>query len=262
LGRRRAVGATIAAIILFGSLVVSNLVVVAAQQQRAQLFSLSEKEDATYDQGLALAGVAFLDILEGVQAQLTGRSIPCSGALQVVSGVVASERITVAAAGGTVNATAVLAQGPAVADNLTSLLPFAGLVPGRLDIAATDSVLVSTPGGPVTYSKTEIHHLNLPVDLSGSVTLCTRSVSQTSEALLALGAEACSSTVVQGVMRGVASKLSSAAKASGLVETLTYTVLGEPVCGVEFAISVLQNDVAGPAGPFTWRLEQSELLLV
>ena len=251
LGKRRAVGATLAAAVLFGSLLVSNLLIVAIQQQRAQLASVAERETALADQGVVLSGSALLQILDGVQSGLTGSTLPCNDATGYLATLVRGEDVLVSSGNGSASASAVLSDGSEVADNESSIRPFAGSFPGGLNLLATVRVQEGSQGQPVSYAKDETHRLNLPVDLEGELTLCQASAGAVGDALVGLGPDACNSSALARTLSALDASLSSEAAGEGLRFELYYSEVQVPLCGVGYFVRVSQPDAFGPLGDFT-----------
>jgi len=110
----------------------------------------------------------------------------------------------------------------------------------------------------VTYSKTETHHVHLPVNLAGSVSFCLGSAVEVANNLRSLGASVCNTTIVAEAMDLLRTDLTAQAAGQGFIFSLSYWTSGLQNCVVDFSIEVTQPNVVGPLGPFNWVLEVSQ----
>ena len=258
MGKRRAVGATIASMLLFGSLLISNFVLVSAQQERMQLFSVADQEDALYDQGLAIKSVALVDLLDGVQIGLSSATLPCSTTFSALSSLVGSLSVSIDDSYGVAEASARLASVGSASDNLTALKPFLGSIPGHLDLLAAVKVHLESRGGVATYSKSETHYLNLPIGLERVVSFCQGSVAEVARVLDALGSNLCNATAVRSALTSLQLELAERATGLGLTTELWFSIAVPPYCGVDYSVHVSEAGVPGPLGPFTWSVEEAQ----
>lgn len=250
---RRAVGATLASVILFGSLVVCNFALVAAQQQRTQLAALSAEENSLASDGRAAIALSELLVLDSVQSGLSRSVIDCASFYSAIAGILRGATSTATTGEVSANSTGTLAPDGVAFDNMTLLNPFAGSVPGALDLFVWTVATGGTPG-LVSYQKEEAHRLFMPVDAYEADSYCLRAESTVESALAALGSNMCNGTAVMGTMQALRSDLTAMAARLGLGFLLTYSFTASPQCSVGFTIQVSQSGVEGPLGPFSWSL--------
>jgi hypothetical protein len=151
-----------------------------------------------------------------------------------------------------------LAPDTSASDNLTALSQYAGSAPGRLDVVATVSVRGEVSGGAASYAKTEAHRLSLPVALDRVVSLCIGDSDQIRNGIVGLGPGICNATAVSNLMSRFRVSYTAAAIGLGLGFNLFYSLSGPPGCGIDFSVSVSQQNVDGPLGQFGWTAEQAE----
>ena len=164
---------------------------------------------------------------------------------------------SITAEGEYANVTATFAQDTTALDNLTALGQYAGSVPGRLNVLASVGVRGSVSGGVVAYSKTEEHHLNLPLDLDRVVSFCLGASDRIKSGIVGLGPGTCNATLVGSLMSRFEGYYASVSTGLGFGFNLSYTLSGLPTCTVAFSISVSQQNVDGPLGNFGWSVEQA-----
>ncbi len=264
MGSRRAVGATIAAVLLFSSLLLSNLVLVDSQQERVKLILIAENENTVFAEATTLGSVALLNVLDEIQLAISSAVLPCSTLGSALATLVERSSFELRTSDGiSVNASAIVANDGVALDNLSTLNPFAGSIPGYLSMRATMSVHCILDAGTISYQKKETHHLFIPVDLNAPPEVCMSSVSEVEDGFRSLGPNECNSTVVQEFMARVAVQISSGAKGRGLEALLFYSLIpGASRCTLDFNVRVTEPDVAGPLGDFDWSVGQSVSLLV
>jgi hypothetical protein len=258
MGKRRAVGATIASVLLFGSLVASNFLLVAGAQEKEQLFSLADQENALSAQAFALQSATLLEVLDRLQLGVSSAAIPCSQSVAFLSTLAGNPTKPVSAGDDYANATVMLAQDVTDPDNLTTLAQYAGSVSGHLNVLATVSVRGAASGGAVSYSKTEAHYLNLPLDLDRVISFCLEASSRIKNGILVLGSSICNATAVESLMNGFKDEYAVAAAGIGFGFSISYSHSNSASCTVLFSIRVSQQNVDGPLGCFDWAVEQTE----
>ena len=257
MGGRRAVAATVVSVLVFGSLVACNYLLVGAEQERMQLSLIADQESAIYSRGTILMGTTLLDVLDRLQSQVSAAPLPCSGISVPLSRIVRGASVSFPWDDGvSANVTARLVEDGIAFDNMTALQPFMGSLPGFLDVEARASVRIDPTGQPVAYSKIETHHIYLPIDIAGAVSLCQYSAGQVGAGLKALGSGVCNSTLLQKVFSDLSSRLSGIASRNGFVLSVSYWTSKSP-CMAGFTVQVTQNDVEGPLGPLDWCVRES-----
>ncbi len=255
--RRRAIGATLASIVLFGSLVTSNFALVSGSQEHLQLVSVSDQEDALYSRASVALGTSVLAILDSLQEGLSSGAFPCIDASSALSRLVEAQAINVGSNSLEVRAVARTSTNGASSDNLSSLAPFAGFVPGRLDLSVYVTEIGASPGGLVSYHKTEAHSLNIPIHPVLAASLCLASASEVASALSDLGQGMCNSTSLGAAMLSLRAALARSSSLLGFSSSLSYSMEATPSCSVSYRLVVSQEGVAGPLGPFSWSVDQA-----
>jgi hypothetical protein len=255
---RRAIGASLAAAIVFSSILLSNFTLVSGEQQRLHLVSIATEERALYDQAVVLTGASAIELLDATQVVLSSRTFSCSNAAAELSGVASGEATHANASG--VSVASHLAGGPPgrVLDSFPGVHPFNGTTAGLLDFRFDAQILGTTPDSSVTLRSNESHVVSLPVRLSSLVAVCLGAVSDTISVLQALGSQVCNSTIVNGALSSLGALLSGSATREGFSLGLAYTLPSRASCTVWFTVRVSQHPVLGPEGPFSFSAQQSE----
>lgn len=257
---RNAVGASIAAAIVFSSLLVSNFALVAGTQQRFHLISVAAEEQELYNRAAVLEAGSVVALLDSVQHAVSSRTFSCSGARGQLAGLLSDE--TAAESLDWVSASSSLSPGPAgtVYDALAGVGPFNGTRAGDLSLSAHVVLAGKAPDSSSTLGLEEMHVVSLPLRLSDLLTTCLQAYGAASSALTAMGAQICNSTALAMVLAPLEMALRTGAAESGFTLTVSYGVLGSGACGAAFAVSVTQSAVAGPEGPFSFTAEESGAL--
>ncbi len=248
---RKGVAASIAATILFSSLIVSNFVIFSGSEEDFRLVSLATEERAFHVQSVLITETSALDMLDGAQRLLSSGHFTCSNATDSVAHVISSEVVHLSWGGLRADSTMTLSSGDPARDNLTGLHPFNGSVGGMTDLSAFIAVQGNAPDGSVRYFRSEQHLLNIPLRLGALTERCLDAESEVSAALASLGGQACNSSSLAGVETLVASEVESAA-AAGFSLSIDYFVTSAQPCRVGYRISAEQANVAGPEGAFTF----------
>jgi hypothetical protein len=258
-GERRAVGATLASIILFGSLVVSNWAVFESSQQKAQLYSLADAENSLYNEASILKWAAMINALDRFQSSIvTASPLPCATAESALSSLATSSNVT--SRDGAISAvlSASLGQDQSVAANDIALMPFDGAVAGDLNLILTANISAQGPGDAFEYSTTDVEPVHIPVHADKVVSMCLDAGRAIAATLSGLGQGICNFTTVSSSLSSLIASLKSAALHSGLVLSIVYHVSqGATDCGAGFYVDVEELAVPGPLGLFTFASEQS-----
>lgn len=249
---RRGIAGSIAAAIVFSSLLVSNFSVYAGAAQNFRLVSLSTEERAYLVQAKLATAASVFDLLEGAQEILSSSHFECSEAISAVAESVGSESVRLGQGG--LAAYTVLSLAPDVtsADNLTSLRPFDGALAGTTNLAATVRVQGSAADGSIRYYRTEQHLLNLPLRIRPLTTDCLLAEARVAGALSGLGASMCNASALFAAMAPVTASLSSSASADGFALSVSYGITPGPHCGVDYWITAGQSGIRGPEGVFAF----------
>ncbi|HXW37262.1 MAG TPA: hypothetical protein VEJ36_05110 [Nitrososphaerales archaeon] len=253
MGRRVAVGATLASAILFGSLLISNFGLVAAAQQTDRFASLSNEEQSVYARGYLLLGIVTLDLLDRVQQGLETSTYRCPDVATETSELVAASTSVESSGEFRAAASAALGTGGRAGDNLTAISPFDGWLEGGLDLVVRASATGGTQGVS-TFSKDETHLANLPIGFEELPAVCLGDFSEAVLLLSFIGPELCNSSGVGSEISWIAAAFESAASRQGLSAFISFLTSG---CVVAISLSVSQNGVLGPLGRFSWTVSES-----
>lgn len=248
---RKAVAASIAATILFSSLIVSNFVIFSGSEENFRLVSLATEERAYHVQSVLISETSALDMLDGAQGLLSSGRFTCSNATDSVAHVIGSEVVHLGWGGLRADSTMTLSTGEPAKDNLTGLRPFNGSVWGMTDLGALITVQGNAPDGSVRYFRSEQHLLNIPLRLGALTERCLDAEADVSAALTRLGGQMCNSSSLAAVETLVASEARSAA-AAGFSLSIDYFVISVQPCRVGYLVSAEQANVAGPEGTFAF----------
>jgi hypothetical protein len=256
---RLGIGATAAASIIFSILLVSNVLVFAASQDRRNLYSVSDAEDSLGDVTVALMGAGSENILLETQAAVSSRPLDCKTALAAMASLVGNLSDSQQSGGVSVSSTARLAPGDTAGDNLSMLAPFDGSVSGELDLSVSMVSAGSTLAGDVSISKAEVHLVHLPVELDRLVADCTSALVGILRTLSAETPANCTSVEVGPLVMAASRSAASHVAADGFKFGLSYTIISSAECSVTLQVRVQQTGIGGPGGPFTVQLEAEGL---
>lgn len=256
---RVGIGATAAAAIIFTILLVSNVLVFAASQDREHLYSLSNAEDSLGGTSVALMGAGGMNILLEAQSALAGRTLGCQAARAEAATVIGNLSDLQHSGGVTVVSTARLAPEVSAGDNLSLLAPFNGSVAGELDISISLAATGESPSGEVSLGRSEVHLVHLPVELDRLSADCLGALEGTAFALSAEVPANCTSGAVDPLVQEASRSAAAAVSADGFGFGLAYTVIPGKDCGVGLRVRIQQTGIDGPGGPFTVQLEEEGL---
>jgi hypothetical protein len=248
---RRGIGATVAALVVFSSVLVANYTLVSGAQQAASLASLADSEEAVAVSAQLLRGAAALRLLDQLQGALSS-GLSCSNPAESISGTTYGP-LALAAGGLSETATA----GPALGregDNLSILGPFDGIGSGSFGLSVLTSVTGQPGNGAVSYDRTESHFVGIPADVQGPARSCLAAASAVAAKVSELGSSMCNGTLLASAISSVSDEVSH--PGPGLDGSLSYSVEG-PACSVGFTLTVSEPGVLGPEGPFAVTLEES-----
>ncbi len=250
---RKGVGASVAAALIFSSLLLSNFLIFASSEDRSRLSGIAAKEHELYDLYVVGAGLASFEAVQKAQAVVESRQWGCSDPKAEIGAALAGEESSANASGLTVTARLFLYPGPASPDNLTSLAPYDGTVAGALNFA--DKVSGSSPDeGGVRLSKAEAHGFHLGVELDKLSADCLASASDIPEAISTIGS--CSPSVLNETVAPAVAELSSKAAADGFGFSAYAWIQSTDPCTAGYLVRSWQAGIAGPGGNFTVLLGQ------
>jgi len=257
---RKAVAASIAAAILFSSMMVTNYVVFSGAAENFRLVSLATEERDYHVQAVTATGIAVLDLLDGAQELLSASRFNCSGVAESVANLVGSEIVRFRWGGLAVSSTLSLAGDGDQPDNLTALHPFNGSVAGSTNLQSTTFVDGGAPDGSVEYNRSEVHLLNIPLRLESLTGQCLEAERDLTAAALGLGGEMCNYSSLSVAGSRVESEVAQAASANGFSVSVTYWITSVQPCTVGYHIEATQQGVSGPQGAFDFTEQESGYL--
>ncbi|MDG6908808.1 MAG: hypothetical protein JRM89_02250 [Nitrososphaerota archaeon] len=260
--KRRAVGATMVAAVVFSALLVCDLAVYVASQDRAVLYSEGDASDAMYQQFLVLESAGGADVLLGAEAMLASAPLWCPTASSVVARGVAALSDVQASGGVYLSVHAEVGGPSSVADNLSALSPLEGSVPGDVNILLRfDSTGSEGPG--VSFAKAEAHYVHLGLRLRAAVSSCEAAAAAVAGAL-SLPAANCSSGALGEEAAAALRSQARSALDEGFALSLSYSVSAAPACSVSFEVHLSQAGIQGLSSKFAvrfsygWRVSVAE----
>lgn len=247
--RRRGLGATLVAAAVFSVILVAGLSVYAAAQGREGLYSRADAEDSLSASFGVLESAEGVNLIMGVQGLVGSQPLWCPTALATIAQGVRSLVQLQSDGNLTVRSQAELIPATDVTDDFPPLRPYNGSVAGELDLALAINGSGSS-GSDVTLSRAETHYVHLGLHLDSAVRDCTNAVSAIQHALTESGLPNCTysgaGAAVNDAVRGPA----SAAEADGFEFGVSYSVAAGQSCRVTFLVSLSQDGIQGPEGPF------------
>jgi hypothetical protein len=248
---RKAIAATVASVLLFTALVVANATTMVAQDNLASTAQASLVESRELVLGRSLAGSTSALALSQVQTYLASNPADCGGLPRYLASVSASSSVSGEEEGVSYVASTTASEAPAARlqgsqnDNLTLLAPFAGSIPGALNLQANVSVQEVGGGGSITLERHELHLLNIPVSPGSASSLCSLALG----ALAAALGSSCNATLAQAAFDSVLPALVAEAAARGFVLTAGW---GLNACSATYWVTLVEPGVEGVTGSFDW----------
>ena len=249
---RKAVAATLAAAVLFTLLVVADATVMAAQDNLASSSQTAHLESRELLLERSSAGVASLGVLAQVQSYLSSNPAECDGLAQYLAAISATSSTQGVDSGISYVANATAVEWPAgsqapLSDNLTVVSPFAGDLPGALDLKEVLSIDEVGGGGSVSLERHETHALDVPIGVDSASSLCASTLGSLAAAL---SRSPCNATLEQAAFDSVLPGLTGEAAAQGfdLASGWGYAA----ACAVTYWIRLVEPGVAGVEGGFDW----------
>jgi len=259
MARRTAIGATMAAAVIFSVILASNFAVFFASQDRARLYFQANAEDALADEALALAGAAGTNLLERVQTFVDSRIFNCSQASGVISTAVGQLNDSRTAMNVTVDAFASMTPSAAAGDNLTMLAPFNGSSYGALDVSFEAHMSGSTGSDFASYSKKENHLMHLPVKMDAAVADCLGAAQGIEMGVSSSLAPNCALPEIGPLITTFVRGPAALASTDGFMFGLRFNVTSSSPCTVRYLVSIEQGSIPGPGGEFRVRMQEGGL---
>jgi hypothetical protein len=253
---RKAVAATLASVVLFTVLVVADATLMSASDNLASTAQVSHIESREMLLEQSLAGSASLQVLAQVQEYLSSNPGEC-GSLSQYAGVITASSASSGEDSGIEYATnATAGEAPSVrwrlGDNLTIVAPFAGEVPGALNLKETLSVKEVGAGGSVSLARSETHLLDLPIRIDAASSLCASTLGSLAAAL---SRSPCNATLEQDAFDAVLPAIREDASVLGFTLAAGWG-LGA-ACSASYWVTLVEPGVAGPTGSFDWTVRGS-----
>ncbi len=252
--RRLGIGASAASALIFSVLLVSNLAVFVASQNRAEFYSKSDASDLLADQATAMTGAAATNLLLEVQSIVSAVPLGCSNATGVVATSV--EKLADVQRSSALVVNASIQESPGASGvGLPTLTPFNGSMEGGLNLSINVSARSEASLSGVSFSRDATYPAHLPVRLDSAKRDCLGAVAAISAAVSASQVSNCTSQTVSPVMESVSASQATAFRADGFGFGLDYSVASQHPCTVSFRVSLEQQDIPGPGGAFSLLLE-------
>jgi hypothetical protein len=253
---RPGIGATAASAAIFSILLISNLALFVSSEGRAKLYSKSDAVDSISDNAMVLAGTGGIVLLDKLQSSLGSRVFTCSSAGSEVVGIIGSLSTAQRTRNLSSYVTAAVAKDATSSDGILMMAPFDGSVVGALDISLR--ILVAGGYAPlgVSYDRTETHLVHLPVRLGSGIALCEGAIRTIGGLLSASIPSNCTTAAIGPIMGAARRGPAYSAALAGFSFGLAYEVHAEKHCSVDYTVSIEQNGISGPAGPFSVRLQE------
>ncbi|MDE1852707.1 MAG: hypothetical protein KGI38_03045 [Thaumarchaeota archaeon] len=254
--RRRGIGASAASAVIFSVLLVSNLAVYVASQDRARLYAQADGADSLGDSALILAWAGGADILIEAQSFLAGSAFGCSTAVSQMAQETGSLIDHQRGGGVDVTTTASLVQGGTTGDNMSFLSPYEGSVSGSFDVSLHMVATGALPGSGVTLQRSETHLVHLDFHLSKLTSDCAAAVAAITSSTSSADLPNCTAASMAPLMGRASQGPASDASQDGFEFSLAYGITSSPSCSVDFVVSLEQDGIQGVSGTFSVRMEE------
>ena len=249
--RRAGIGATLASSMIFSMILVSNFAVYYASAGRAASYTQANIEDWFYDQGVVMEGAAAINTLVGLQSFLGANPLDCRSASSNAAAVIQSLSESDSVGGLDSRMVARLVESGPRSDNLSIVAPFGGAPNGALDLALAFQIGGEGPSYGVSYLKNETHFVNLPVRLAEIAGDCLAAISEIEASIRSMPVTNCTESAIAPLVEAAEQGPKLRASTDGFSLGLPFWVLGTAGCAILFEVTVLQQGIAGPVGPFS-----------
>lgn len=260
--RRRGIGASLAAVFIFSTLLISNFALLASADQRQKLSLTAYTESRYGGEAVVLSGTESLAVLVSLQGWLASRPMECSNAAEQTARYLLSLNASAAQGGLSVIVSVTADDSARAGDNLSIVRPFNGSYANGVNLATKIEWNAVSPLGDVTLHKVEHHLLNLPALLNPMVDLCESAVGRYRSFFQNDIFPACNDSSVGPAVATVGQSILDAATKQGFVFQASYRLVASSGCLIDLALRVAQLEISGPAGDFNLILEQESSLPV
>ena len=252
--KRRGLGATAAAAVIFSIILASNLALYASAQDRARLYLESDAVDSMEVDAAVLTAAGGASVLAQVARTMGANAFDCQNAIKAATALVEETADQQEDGGIKVTVTASLVGAGPSSDNMSMLGPFDGSAEGDLNILLRTEARGSVPSFGVSYSKVEVHSVHLPARLASAASDCTGAVAAIAHSLGSAAPANCTYSGIEPLMEEATRGPRSVADGDGFTLGVRYAVSSGQECRVVLSVSVEQPDVPFPGGSFTLRM--------
>ena len=258
MAKRIGIGASAATAVIFSLLLVSNLTVFMAAQDRQKLYIQAGAEDSLSSDSHVLAAVGAADILGRAQDSLEKNTYTCGNAIDSTTSLLANLAVIERKDGVTVVTSASSAPSVTTFDNMSAIKPFEGSIAGDVDISLKVRVSGAVPSSGVSIERNEIHQVHLPVHLEAAVSECVSGVETLKSALENSRPSNCTDEDISKILSKVSGTLSARAASAGFSFGVRYATFHSWGCFVYFDLRISQEGVEGPGGLFSVSVQQAD----
>lgn len=251
--KRRGIAATAASAVFFSAILIANFALVSSSQDRLTLYKQAGVEDSLFDQSIATAASAEAQLLFRVQSAIGSMVMACGSAEDTVAGLISGTAVVQTAGNVTVKVSSDGSDAGSSYDDL-SLSPFDGYAAGDINVPL--SVNASGSFHWVQLSTDYVVPAHLPAHISSVASDCLGAVNMIEAALSKSTLHGCNSTAIGSLMSRAEGQSFSASARDGFAFGLSYYLANSDPCVVRFTVTIEQNDINGPGGPFSIRLRE------
>ncbi|MDA4126265.1 MAG: hypothetical protein OK452_03540 [Thaumarchaeota archaeon] len=253
--KRSGIGASAVTAVIFSALLISNLTVFMAAQNRQNLYIKAEAEDSLSNGLLVLAGVGSIGLLGRAQDFFSTTAFNCATAIESTANLLSSlidierkDKLTVVTSA---------SWSPSVSayDNMSMVKPFDGSVAGDVDILLKVSASGAYSPSGVSLERTESHLVHLPVRLEAATSVCTTGVEMLKSSLEGSSPSNCTAYAIGPILSRASAGPSALAASAGLGFGISFTIDQSGGCTVYFDVYISQDRIEGPHGTFSVRME-------
>jgi hypothetical protein len=257
MGKMRGVAATLVSVAVFVSLLISNLTLVFAENERLWMASVANLETDEGAIGSLLLAQGAYSALERAQTELVQSPPSCSSwneyALSLASSSSYSGSLRAIRYDLTMNA-ALVESGPEN-DNLTLIHPFDGYSPGSLNLGVRVR-LHEVSGGLPSYARSESHYIHLPVSLSRMLSLCLALLRDIH--LTYSSGVWCNRLPSETRLNSLSQTYSRLAVSDGFSLAISHWFARVDGCWkMNYTVTLSEGSVEGVSGEFAWHLSDS-----
>jgi hypothetical protein len=253
--KRRGIGATSASAVIFSVILISNLALFVASQDRARLYSQADAEDSMADGAISLAGGEEAVLLLRAQTMLGSQTLDCSTARGTIANKLAGLSSVQVSGVLTVSLSASLGPSAYARDSIPMLAPFNGSLPGELDLSVQVTAAGNDHPAGVSFNRAEVHLVHLPVRMDTAVKDCLNAVQTIEREVPSIVPANCTARAVNPLMTEAELGPAGAASRDGFRFALGYAVAEGSQCSVSFRVSIVQPEIPGPGGTFTVQMQ-------